>query len=320
MRYTGRDIKLWARMGESSLLGLALYEMAQKDDKLVCVTADMARPFAMERFMKAFPERFFNVGIAEENLIGVASGLAKEGFHVFAFAQACFITARAWDFIKVNLGYMGLPVKLVGLSAGLELGTYGATHISESDIAQMRTIAGMTVVAPADGLEKWKALEQIAEYAHPVYLRLSGGSKIVYGQDCDFKLGRAIPLRYGDDVAIIATGTMVAQGLAAASLLEQQNISARVVDMHTIKPLDTAALDECLPARLIVTVEEHGTIGGLGSAVAEYLSARKVHPAQLSLGLPDRYLHAGEYDWLLAQAGLTPQAICTQIVNRLECL
>lgn len=317
MTFNEREIKLWARMGTSSVFGIIIAELAKEDDKLICVTADMSRPYALERFSKAYPDRMFNVGIAEENLIGVAAGLAKEGFNVFAFTQACFITTRALDFIKVNLGYMKLPVKLVGLSAGLELGVYGATHVSDNDLAQMRGIAGMTVVSPADSLETVKTLEQASKMRTPAYIRLSGGANIVYKADYDFQIGKAITLKDGADIMIIATGTMVAQSIKVAELLNADGFSTKVVNMHTVKPIDTLSIDEGLSSKLIVTVEEHSRIGGLGSAVAEYLASKVHKPAQMIFGLPDKYLHAGEYDWLIEQSELTPNCIYTKIKEKL---
>jgi transketolase len=295
---------------------MAIAELAKEDDKLVCVTADMSRPYALERFAKACPERMINVGIAEENLIGVASGLAKEGFNVFAFTQAAFATTRALDFIKTNLGYMGLPVKLVGLSAGLELAAYGATHVASDDIAQMRGIAGMTVVSPADGLETVKALDAVSKLNSPAYVRLSGGADIVYAQEYEFRLGKAITLKDGADIAIIATGAQLRRCLKAAESLEAGGLSCKVVDMHTIKPLDAAAIDECLGAKLIVTAEEHSAIGGLGGAVAEYLAGKAAKPPQLIIGLPDECLHAGECDALVEQAGLAAEAVYQAILAK----
>lgn len=320
MNITSVNIRTWSKMGQAPTFGLAVSELAENSDKTMLVTADMSRYFAVKKASEL--GRLFNVGIAEENLIGVSAGLAKEGFNVFAFTQAAFAVTRCLDFIKVNMGYMGLPIKLVGFSSGFSLGVYGATHIALDDIAQIRSIANVTVIAPADCTQTVKAVEKIADYGKPVYLRLGGVSNmpIVYKEDFDFRIGRAITLREGTDIVIIACGTMIAPALKAAERLGQDGVSCRVIDMHTIKPLDMSAVEECMSAKLIVTVEEHGRTGGLGSAVAEVLADKPDAPPQLIIGAEDKYYHAGEYNWLLEQAGLTPEKIYVKVKGRFDIL
>jgi transketolase len=296
-------------------------ELVKNDERVILVTADMSRYFALDKTKEL--GRLINVGIAEENLIGVSAGLAKEGFNVFAFTQAAFAVTRCLDFIKVNMGYMGLPIKLVGFSSGFSLGVYGATHISLDDIAQMRSICNVTIISPADCIETVKAVNAIAEYNLPVYFRLSGAGNmpLIYKEDYNFEIGKAVELRNGKDIAIIATGTMVYSALEVANMFEQnEEISCMVINMHTIKPLDVNAVKRCLSVKLLVTIEEHSTIGGLGSAVSEMLAENAGAPPQLLIGADDVYYHAGEYDWLMEQAELTANQIYAKTKERYDML
>lgn len=318
MNITPISVRTWSRIGQASTFGLAVSELAERSEKTLLVTADMSRYYAVDK-AKALG-KLINVGIAEENLIGVSAGLAKEGFNTFALTQAAFAVTRCLDFIKVNMGYMELPVKLVGLSSGFALGVYGATHIALDDMAQMRSIGNVEIIAPADVVETAKAVAALGEYNKPVYLRLGGVSNmpVIYKEDFDFQIGKAISLREGSDIAIIACGTMVSASLKAAERLEADGISCKVIDMHTIKPLDAEAIEECMSTKLVVTAEEHGKIGGLGSAVAEMLADRGNAPPQLIIGAEDKYYHAGEYEWLLEQAELTAEQIYTKIRKKYD--
>jgi transketolase len=280
------------------------------------VTADLASLTGLTRFQTAHPEMFYNVGIAEQNMIGIAAGMAKEGFVVFATTYSNFITMRSYEQIRVNLAYMGLNVKVVGTGAGLAMGMSGNSHYALEDVALMRALPGMTVVSPCDGVEIVKAVFAAAQHVGPMYLRLTGAmnSPIVNAEDYDFKLGKAIRLREGDAVTILATGSMVYESLAAAEILDEAGISTAVVNVHTIKPLDTAAVDAaCEASSVIVTAEEHSVVGGLGGAVAEHTATRRSSPPQLFIGLPDRFGKAGEYKYLLRQYGLTGEQIAASI-------
>jgi transketolase len=225
---------------------------------------------------------------------------------------------RSYEMVRLNMGYMGFNIKLVGLAAGFGMPMFGNTHYGMEDMALMRAVPGLCILSPCDCAEVAKATEAAAHHEGPVYLRLTGvaGNPIVYKNDYDFKIGRAITLREGSDIAIIATGTMVYESLEAAKLLEAQGISATVINMHTIKPIDTPAIDSVLDRKLIVTVEEHSVIGGLGAAVAEYKSRLASAPAQLFLGIEDKFKKAGNYKYLLQQNGLTAAQITANIIER----
>jgi len=234
---------------------------------------------------------------------------------------APFQTMRCCEQIKVNLGYMQHKVTFVGLASGVVLGTLGYTHCCIEDLAIMRAIPNITVISPADCGETAKATEAALDHNQSVYIRLTGGSPNppVYTEDYDFEIGKAVTLRDGNDVTIIATGTMVHASLKAADLLAENVIDAGVINIHTIKPIDRAAIEAaCASSKLIVTVEEHNTVGGLGSAVAEVKTELSNAPPQLMLGITDSYAKSGEYKDILEYYGLTPEHIATRIKDRLK--
>ena len=257
------------------------------------------------------------MGIAEQNMIGVAGGLSKNGMMIFATSFAPFITMRASEQVRMNLGYMKFNIKIVGLGSGLIMAQLGNSHYGLEDVAMIRSIPNITIISPADCGAIAKMVESVLNYPEPTYIRLTGGSDnpMVYSDDCEFEIGKANHLREGREVAIIATGTMVYQSLRAAEILDKQNVSTTVIDMHTIKPLDTNCIDQLLEHELIVTVEEHTVIGGLGSAVAEYLAPKKIKPPQLIIGINDIFPSAGSYEYLLNQCGLTHEQIADKILR-----
>ena len=302
-------------MGARATYGMAITEMARQRDDFYVMSADLCQSSGLFKFREEFPDRFINSGIAEQNLIGVAAGLAKDGTCIFASSFSPFITMRACEQVRMNMGYMQLNVKTVGLGSGLIMAQLGNSHYGIEDGSVMRAIPGITVVNPADGVEIMKTVEALCDYPHPAYLRLTGGPglPIVYEDDIDFQIGKAIQVREGKDIAIIACGTMVFYAKQAAEILTEKGIEASVIDMHTIKPLDTAAVDAELGKKLIVTVEEATIVGGLGSAVAEHLASKKKKPAQLMLGIKDTYPHAGTYQYLLENCRLTGPQIAEDI-------
>jgi transketolase len=315
LEITSANVRSWSRIGSGGSFGQALLELAKINERIIALSADMTTASGLERFKSTFPERFFNSGIAEQNIIGMSAGFAKEGFIPFASAQSAFLSLRCTDQVKVSMGYMKLPVKLVGILAGFGVGIFGATHIAIEDVAIMRAIPNMVVLSPADCLETIKAVNASCESDNPIYIRLTGSvpNPPVYKENYDFQIGRAIMLKNGTDIAIIAAGSMVYNSLKVAESLEEKGYSVSVIDMHTIKPLDKDAITSACSAKMLVTVEEHSVIGGLGSAVAETLTKLKSKPPQLIIGVEDFYPHAGEYDWQLGQTGL----LATQITERI---
>ncbi|MCG9759918.1 transketolase [Pseudoalteromonas sp. S4498] len=312
MEITSKSARQWARLGPRGVYGQAILAIADKHDDLMVMSADLASSSGLERFRTTYPDKFLNAGIAEQNMIGVAAGLAKEGYNVFASSFSPFIAMRASEQIRMNLGYMELNVKAVAIGGGISMGFLGNSHFGIEDMAVMRAIPNLTVVSPADCVEVVKLVESAASFKGPMYIRLTGTANcpIVYTDDYEFEIGKSILLREGADVTLIACGSMVYQSLQAAELLAEQGISASVINMHTIKPLDEARLQEIIAkGRPIITVEEHSKIGGLGSAIAEYLSPLGCGIRHLSVALPDAYIKTGDYDYMLGEQGLDAKSI-----------
>lgn len=246
-----------------------LVELAERDDKVVLVSQDFG---PVGEFTRRFPQRFFDVGISEENLVGIAAGLAHAGLRPFVLAMAPFLTMRGFEQIRDDCAYNRNHVKFIAPFAGLEAGFWGATHHAIEDIALLRSIPGMTILSPADPDESTRAVRAAAAVDAPVYVRLGALSRIE-GYDADFAIGRAVTLREGNDVAIIATGGRVAAALAAHANLADRGLAARVINMHTLKPLDRAVVEAAArEIGRVVTVEEHSIHGGLGGAVAEVMA------------------------------------------------
>jgi transketolase len=285
------------------------------------MSADLGNSSGLDRFKKSYPEQFLNVGIAEQNMIGVAAGLAKEGYNVFATSFAPFITMRAAEQVRMNLGYMNMNVKAVAIGSGVSMAFLGNSHYGIEDAAVMRAIPNITVVCPADCAEIFKTVQAAANFKGPMYIRLTGavGNPPVYTEDYAFEIGKAIVLREPGDVTLIATGSMVHESLEAAKLLDESGIKAGVINMHTIKPIDVNAIELAFKySKLIVTVEEHSVIGGLGSAVAECKAAKRHAPPQLILGLPDAFDVTGEYRYLLERHGLVGSKIAQSVLAKLH--
>ena len=311
-----QKIRTYSLLGSHRTFGQVALELPKINENVIVMVADQMSPAGLEKYRDTFPDKFINIGIAEQNMIGVAAGMAKEGITPFVLAQATFATGRCFDQVKINLAYMQLGVKVVGLSSGLSIGQYGATHMSVEDVALMRCLPNVVILSPADCTETAKALMAAAEDKRPTYIRLSGwmNCPIVYKKDYDYQIGKAITLKEGSDIAIIATGPMVYNSMKVADMLAEEGISVKVIDMHTIKPLDTEAIDGCLNAKMIVTAEEHSVIGGLGSAVAEHLALKAVKPPHLVIGTNDKYIKPGDYLYLQEQYGLTPGQIKDNIL------
>lgn len=309
MEINPKNARMLSMLGQrGSIFGMALPEIAEQRDDLMVLTADLALLSGLGKFQSQHPNKLLNMGIAEQNMLGVAAGLAKEGDCVFVTTYATFLTMRAYEQIRNNLGYMNFNVKIVGASAGTVMGMSGNTHYAVEDLAIMRVVPNLTILSPADAGEALKMAHSACDLRGPVYIRLTGGLNcpVVHKEEYDFKIGRAEILREGGDLALIAIGTMVAEAMKAASLLQERGLDATVVNMATIKPLDTEALRRIFTAhKAVVTVEEHSRIGGLGGAVAEYKSGLKSSAPLLILGFDDMFHRADEQSVLLEQAGLT---------------
>jgi transketolase len=298
------------KMATRQAYGNTLAVLGSKDENIVVLDADLSGSTMTKVFAKEFPERFFNIGIAEQNLYGIAAGMAISGKTVFASTFAMFAAGRAFEIIRNSIGYTGANVKICATHAGVTVGEDGGSHQAIEDIALMRSIPGMTVINPSDGVSAAKLIEEAAAIAGPVYVRLGRAAvPILYSEDSDFQIGKAITLREGSDFTVIAAGIMVNEALLAAETLSQQGLSIRVLDMHTIKPIDEEAiLKAASETKGIVTAEEHTVIGGLGSAVAEVTA--KGHPVPMEfIGIKDVFGQSGKPDELLKAYNLTAEDI-----------
>lgn len=292
--------------------GKALVTFGGNDPDLIVLDADLAGATMTNSFSKAYPEKFFDIGIAEADMMGIAAGLATCGKKPFANSFAMFSAGRAYEQVRNSIGYPHLNVKVIGSHGGLSVGEDGATHQCIEDFALMRVIPGMTVLCPCDGNEMTAAVEALLGYDGPAYMRL-GRLAVETVTDAipgyHFEIGKGVQLVDGSDVTIIAIGMMVQEALKAADLLKAEGISARVIDMHTIKPLDTElVLRAAKETGCIVTSEEHNVIGGLGSAVSEFLSETCPTPV-VKHGVNDVFGRSGKAPLVMKAYGLTPEGI-----------
>ena len=312
-------------MGEKkatrAVYGEMLVELAEKYPELVVLDADLSSATMTKSFAKAYPDRFLDMGIAEANMIGVAAGLSTCGKKPFANSFAMFTAGRAYEQVRNSVAYPHLNVKCVGSHGGLSVGEDGATHQCLEDLALMSAIPGMMVVNPCDGNEMRQAVMALIEYNGPAYLRLGRMAVETVTDSIDgykFELGKAAMLRDGKDVTIAATGLMVQRALAAAELLSGEGVSARVLDFHTIKPLDgEALLAAAKETGCIVTTEEHSIMGGLGSAVAGFIGEHFPVPV-VRHGVNDEFGRSGKAEQVLEAYGLTPAGIATKVKKALE--
>ena len=316
-------IKAYARMGQKgAAAGIGMMELAKRDPDMRVVVADSVAIASLDRFNTNYPDRVVNAGISEQSMIGIAAGLSSEdGRAVYACTYAAFVLVKAIEFVRHNLGYHQFNVKLVGNSAGFAMETLSISHWATEDIAMARTIPNLTILSAADSLEAIKCVMAAHDVPGPVYVRLSGllNCPMVYEKDFDFQVGKANRLREGDDVALVATGMMVREALDAAELLAAKGIECSVVDMHTIKPLDTGCLDELFAGhKLVVSVEEHTVIGGLGGAIAEYKADKEHAPRLVRIGVEDTFGKLGDLRYCWEQHGLTAPQIAERIIKELE--
>jgi transketolase len=286
--------------------GDALVALGQEREDVVVLSADVSNSDFSWRFAEAFPQRFLNVGIAEQSLVDVAVGLAYTGHVPFANTFAFLLATRALEMVRTHCCYGGAAVKLMGAYGGVSDSYDGPTHNAITDIAILRSLPGMSVVVPTDATAVFKLLPQVAAWPGPVYVRLNRNEvPVIHGDDYAPTIGKAVSLRAGDDVALVGTGLMVSRCLEAAEVLAREGIEARVLEVHTVKPLDEAAI---IPAATetgaIVTAEEHSIVGGLGGAVLEALGSACPVPAERG-GVADRFATTGAYDVVLAEVGLT---------------
>jgi transketolase len=321
MEINKKNIKMWSTIGTRATFGIAALELAKKIENLMVLTCDVSTSAGLDRYRKTLPEKYLDLGIAEQNMIGVAAGLSSEGYNVVTTTFAPFQTIRCCEQIKVNVGYMKQKICMVGLASGLALGNLGFTHCCIEDIGVLRSIPGIVIISPADSLETVKALEAALKSDSSTYIRLTGASNnpIVNENDYDFKIGKSIKLIEGKDLTIFSAGATVFNCLKASEILKNNGVSAKVVNMHTIKPIDKTAISEaCEHSKLIVSVEEHNIFGGLGSAISEHMASINSHPKLLTLGVDDYYSKGGNYEFLKEKHGLSTDKIVSSALENLK--
>jgi transketolase len=291
-----------------------LEALAENDRNILVVTSDSRGSGKLVPFGQRFPQQIVEVGIAEQHLVGMAAGLAACGKKVFAVSPACFLSARALEQIKNDVAYSDNPVKLIGISAGVSYGALGSTHHSLHDFAVMRAIHNLTVVAPADNFESAEAVLQAAAADRPFYIRFGKKNMPLLSEsNQEFSFGKGRVIKDGDDIALIATGETVYPALEAAQILENQGISAAVISMHTIKPLDTALIARfAKQCRALLTVEEHSVNGGLGEACASFLLQQQLFKPFKIMGIPDEYTVTGSQNEIFKHYGLTGAGIAAE--------
>ena len=321
MEINDKTIKLLSTIGPRASFGMGVLDLVKEHKDLMVITCDVSTSAGLDRFRKTYPDQYLDLGIAEQNMIGVAAGLASENYKVITTTFAPFQTMRCCEQIKVNLGYMKEKITMVGLASGLVLGNLGYTHCCIEDMGVLRTIPNLTIISPSDSLETIKAVEASLKYNQSCYIRLTGGpnNTIVNSSDYDFKIGKAIVLNKGKDVVLIANGSVVSEAIKAAKILENKNISATVINMHTAKPIDSdIILKSIINSKLFVTIEEHNIFGGIGSAVSEVLATVQNHPPLIKIGIDDQYKFHGGYKYLLQKYGLLSNEIVTTILKFLK--
>lgn len=325
MKYeiTKRQSRLWSRIGSRASFGQAMLLLAESEDNLIAMSADLSRSSGFGPLINKFPEKFVNIGIAEQNMIGVAAGFTKIGYNVYTTSFAPFLSYRASEMIRMNLSYMEMPVKIVGLASGLALSFLGNSHFGLEDISIFRTFPNIDIFSPCDCAEIFKIIELTSKLNKPSYIRLTGGVNfpIVHEEDYKLEYGKFNNIyTVGDDVHFYATGSMVYHSIQAAKLLNDSGIKSSVFNVHTIRPFDIESFNKNLKIKpkLIVSVEEHFKDGGFGSYIFEIMNNCGFNLPFLKIGLPHKYLDSGEYTYLIEKYGLDYNSIFKTVLKKLS--
>lgn len=317
-----KRISLWSKMGSRATFGLSLMDIVKEMEDLMVVTCDVSTSAGLDRFKKTYPENYIDVGIAEQNMIGIATGISMFGNRVITTTFSPFQTLRCCEQIKNNLGYMNSNVKMIGLASGLVLGTLGFTHASIEDIGVLRSIPNMNIISPADCTETVKSIYASLNNDSPTYIRLTGGqlNNPIHEEDYNFEIGKAIRIRKGKEIAILASGTRVYDSvLASEKIFQEKNFQVSVYNFHTIKPIDKNTIEEIANDHdCLVTIEEHNIIGGLGSAVSETLAEMDKNVKLYRMGVKDFYPKGSDYNSLLKLLNLDKDGIYNKIIKLLN--
>ncbi len=318
MNFKSLDAKQWSRMGPRAMFGQFMMNIAKKNKKLMVLSADLGRSSGLARFKIEFPDQYLSVGISEQNLIGVAAGLADEGFKVFATSFAPFLSMRASEQIRMNLGYMKHNVNLVALGSGLSMGFLGNSHFGLEDIAIMRTIPNLNVTCPADCPELGKVLHDYAfNDRGPSYIRLTGvpGSKSLYEKNYEYSFGKNVKINSGKDILILSYGSVLGEIKDSIKILKKFKINPEVINVLSLKPIDKSIDIKIKKYKKIVVIEEHTLIGGLNSIITEKISKNMITRNVLSISLSDKFGPTGNYNYLLKYHGLNSEEISRKIIK-----
>ena len=320
MEFDKKKVKLYSTIGPRATFGLVMLDLIKNNNNIMILTADVSTSAGLDRFRNQYTNNYIDVGISEQNLINVASGLSTMKYNVFTTTFAPFQTMRCLEQIKINQGYMKKKIVMVGLASGLVLGALGYTHCCIEDIGVLRSIPNITIISPADSLELAKTLEASLSYDGPIYIRLTGGPNTsrVYENDYQFKIGEPIILNEGNDGVIFSTGSITSNALLAVKeMKEKHNINYSLINVHTLKPLDPKViLKHCNNKNYIVTIEEHSIIGGLNSAISEILSKfTKNNKSFLPIAIHDEYKNSGSYEYMLDKNGLSSKKLIDTIIK-----
>ena len=322
MTKTKAQLRSWSRLGQrATFFGIAMPELAKEDENIIVVTADLAQLSNLIHFAEQFPKQFLNVGIAEQNMIGVSAGLAMEGANVYATTYASFIAVRDLEHVRQHLSNLNLSVKLVGTAAGVVAARSGVAHWASEDVAFMRALPNMTVMSAADCVEAYEIAVYSSKHIGPMYIRINGvpDCPMVYDENYKFDPYKIDVLQSGTEVALIGSGLMVHEAQETAKILEQEGISCTVANMHTIKPVDKETLKHIFEKhKLVVTMEEHNIVGGMGSAVAEYKATLANTPRQIFIGFPDSFTNAGTTRYIWERFGMTAPQVAEKIKNEIK--
>lgn len=318
MDFNEKESKQWSRMGPRAMFGQFMLDIAEKNNDLMVLSAGLRRSSGLERFKSKHPDKYLDIGISEQNLIGVAAGLARDGYKVFVTSFAPFLSMRASEQIRMNLGYMEHGVNVVALGSGLSMAYLGNSHFGLEDIAIMRSIPNINISSPADCAEMGKILNDYAFSNHgPSYIRLTGipGYPSLYEKNYDYKFEKPVTLKNGKDLLILSTGSVTVQSLLATRILSNNGVEAELINVHTLKPLSNQIVEKLKLFEKVVTIEEHSIFGGLYSIIAEKVATNCSNTKLFPIALPDAFGPTGTYNYLLDYHGLTSEKIAKKILK-----
>lgn len=321
LKFDEPTIRAWSKLGPRATYGVAMLDLVATNPRVIVLSADLGNSSGLDRLRKQFPDSYIDAGIAEQNMVGVAAGLAKEGFTAFVSSFAPFVSMRACEQLRMNLGYMELDVKAVAIGSGLSMNFLGNSHFGLEDVSIVRSIPNIQIVSPSDCQEVVRAVQAISKSKVPTYLRLTGipSMPIVNDVNYTFTLGKFIEYSQGSDVTIIATGSMVSVAIQVAELLRKKGVDVGVVNCHTIRPIDEDYLIRvCSRTQYLITIEEHFVNGGLGTAILESLNEKKISKPTLRIGIPNRFSKTGSYQYMMDLLELGQTMILEKILIFIE--